>query len=302
MRIGAHLSVAGGLSRSIDRAVAIGCECLQIFLSPPQAWQAPRHAPEEAERFKQRRRAASIDPVFAHSVYLINLASASTELRQRSIDSLIAYLTWAQRLDLDGVITHVGSARDTRDEALHLVVEALQRVLAASPCPTPLLLETTAGHGAIVGNRFEELAAFLDAMGRPPRLQVCLDTSHVFASGLFDGTEPGLMRMLKSFDATVGLDRLAAIHLNDSKVPFGAHVDRHANLGEGHLGRAGIRVVLRHPALRHLPFILEVPGEGDGPDRNNVALAKLLAGEEDSGGDAGERAAGEGRSPDEGSV
>ncbi len=276
--IGAHVSIEGGLAQAIARAVAIGADCVQFFVSPPQSWRSPSHGEEEIAAFRAARRAAGLGPVFLHSIYLINLTSAAPALRERSLRSLIAYLDWARRLDADGVITHLGSARELgTEEAARLLPQMLARALEQTPSDVPLLLETTAGPGAILGSRFEELAAVIDALGRPQRLRVCLDTAHVFAAGLYDGTPAGLEAMLAAFERTIGLERLAAIHLNDSKTAFASRVDRHANIGTGLLGTAGLRPVVRHPALCHLPFILEVPGrDRQGPGVEDIAAAKAL--------------------------
>ena len=275
----------------------MGADCMQIFISPPQSWRSPQFGDAEVAAFKARRRtildevgaAAAREargedglfgPVFLHTIYLINLVSATPSLQERSVRSLASYLDWAHRLGVEGVITHLGSARDVgAEEAARMLPEVLARVLASAAGEVPLLLETTAGPGAVLGSRFEELAAAMSALGWPARLRVCLDTAHVFASGLYDGTPAGLERMLADFDATIGLPRLMAIHLNDSKTAFGSRADRHANIGEGLLGVTGLRPFLQHPALRHLPFLLEVPGrDREGPRSVDIATAKALAG------------------------
>jgi deoxyribonuclease IV len=279
MRIGAHVSIEGGIGQAIERAVTIGAETIQFFASPPQSWRAPFHRDEAIAAFHERRLNAGIDPIFLHSVYLINLASANSFIREQSMKSLIAYLEWGHRLHVDGVIAHLGSARDVGfTNGLALVVDALNRVLDAAEGDVPLLMETTAGPGSIIGANFAELGSIITALGRHERLQVCLDTAHVFAAGLYDGTAASLETLLDTFEREIGLERLRAIHLNDSLSPFASRVDRHANIGAGKLGASGLRHVLTHPKLRHLPFLLEVPGpERKGPDRANVDLAKELA-------------------------
>lgn len=279
MRIGAHVSIDAGLAQTLDRAIAIGAECLQMFVSPPQSWRSPGHNEQAVAAFRARRQEAGVAPVFLHSVYLINLVSSDPVLRERSQRSLATYLTWAHRLEIDGVITHLGSARDLGpEEAARQLPEALARVLEDSVGEALLLLETTAGPGAILGSTFEELGEAITSAGGSKRLGVCLDTAHVFAAGLYDGTPDGLERMLEGLDRAVGMERLAAIHLNDSKSAYGSRVDRHANIGEGQLGKEGLRPVLRHNALSHLPFLLEVPGrERSGPGAEDIAAAKELA-------------------------
>ncbi|MHB1417746.1 MAG: TIM barrel protein, partial [Chloroflexota bacterium] len=175
MRIGAHVSIEGGLSRAVERAVAIGAECLQMFVSPPQSWRPPSHSAETVAEFKASRRAADVWPLFLHTVYLLNLASGKASLRTSSLESLVSYLGWAEKLEADGVITHQGSARDMGPaEAETAIVEALGRVLDAARGDVPLLMETTAGPGKVFGSTFQELGAVLNRLGKPERLRVCL--------------------------------------------------------------------------------------------------------------------------------
>lgn len=279
MRIGAHVSIDAGLPQTIDRALAIGAECLQMFVSPPQSWRSPSHSPEEIAAFKARRAESGLGPVYLHSIYLINLVSGDAALRAASRRSLSTYLTWAHRLGAEGVITHLGSSRDLGpEEAARRLPEAIARALDEAEGEASLLLETTAGPGGIVGSTFAELAAAIAGAGGGERLRVCLDTAHVYASGLFDGTPEGLEKMLESFARELGMARLAALHLNDSKGAFASRRDRHANLGEGLIGENGLRAVLRHPALQHLPILLEVPGrEHEGPGAEDIAAARRLA-------------------------
>jgi deoxyribonuclease-4 len=271
------------LAKVNERALEIGAECAQFFVSPPQSWRSPAHAPAEIEAYRAARWASGVGPQFLHSIYLINLASGDVLLRERSLRSLVTYLEWAERLGADGVITHLGSGRDVgAQEARRLIASALERVLAEARSAVPLLLETTAGGGALFGGTFEELGGVIADLGRPPRLRLCLDTAHVFAAGLYDGTADGLERLLAGLDATAGLKRLAAVHLNDSMTAFGSRRDRHANVGEGLLGAAGLGAVLRHPALAEQSFILEVPGRNrGGPQRRDLEAARALARGED---------------------
>lgn len=283
MRIGAHVSSEGSLASAIERAAAIGAECAQFFISPPQAWRSPAHDEADVAAYHARRAKSDVAPLFLHTIYLLNFASNDESLRERSLRSLGTYLDWADRLGVAGVITHLGSARDVGPEqGERLIAQALERALSLARGDVPLLLETTAGPGAVFGSTFAELGAVFNDLGRPSRLQICLDTAHVYASGIYDGTADGLERALAEFDTAVGLERLAAIHLNDSKAAFNSHVDRHANVGEGQLGAAGLRPFFEHPALAGQPFILEVPGRNhSGPQKHEVDVAKALARGED---------------------
>lgn len=279
MPIGAHVSTAGGLSTSIGRAQALTAECIQIFLSAPQRWQHPRHSDEEVDKFIRLRAEAGIAPNFAHATYLINLASDDPALRERSIDSLSAYAVWADRLGLAGVVVHVGSGRrQPVDEAERQVAAALEQVLRTDAV-SAVLLENSAGSGDTLGARFAQIGALCDRLGRDPRLGLCLDTAHTFASGYDLRVDEGITRALDEIERNLGLDRLRLIHANDSKVGLGSAVDRHENLGHGQLGEDAFGRMLAHPALRDLPWVLEVPGYDDkGPDLPNVQTLKRLAG------------------------
>jgi deoxyribonuclease IV len=280
MPIGAHVSTAGGLSTSVGRAQAIGAECMQVFLCAPQRWQAPRHTDEEVERFGQLVREAAIGPNFAHATYLINLASSDPMLHDRSVDALAACATWAARCGLVGVVVHVGSGRGQPvDEAERLVADGLGRVLAETPPDARVLLENSAGSGDTLGARFGQIGALFDRLDREPRLGLCVDTAHTFASGYDLRTEAGLDRAVEEIDTAIGLDRLWLIHANDSKVDLGSAVDRHANIGQGWLGEDTFVRLLGHPALASKAWVLEVPGaDNKGPDEPNVRALKRLAG------------------------
>ncbi len=280
MRIGAHVSTAGGVQIAIRRAVEIGANCIQLFAGAPQRWAEARFSEEDVAAFHRLSLENDVRPAFIHSAYLLNLASSDPELRQKSIRSLLSGLVWAQKLGAAGVITHLGSSRDgDPGEALDLVCQGLAAVLREAPAGPALLVETCAGQGNTIGRRFEQIGEILRRLGSDPRLQVCLDTAHVFEAGYEITTEEGLQATLKQFDQAVGLGRLVAIHANDSKTPLGSNVDRHENIGHGLIGEDAFARILRHPTLHRLPFLLEVPGmAGQGPDRPNIEILRRLAG------------------------
>ncbi len=279
MPIGAHVRSSGGLSTAVARAQSIGAECVQVFLNAPQRWLAPRHASDEVERFVAAAQEAGIGPNFVHAIYLINLASADPTIREKSVAALAACAGWAGRCALDGAVVHVGSGKgQPLEEAERNVISALEEVLAAGGT-APVLLENSAGSGNTLGSKFEQIALLMDGIGRPERIGMCLDTAHAFASGYDLRTQDGLEAALEDLDRTVGLGRLRVIHANDSKAAFGSAVDRHENIGKGHLGEEAFERMLQHPVLAHLPWILEVPGyENEGPDLENVDTLKRLAG------------------------
>lgn len=279
MRIGAHVSAAGGLEKCIDRAVAIGAETIQIFASGPQTWRSAAHSDAQIAALRRRAAEAAIAPVFLHGVYLINLASADPVLVSRSVGSLKQYMGFAARAGAEGVIFHIGSHKGAGfATVLPQIARAIHEVLQAVP-EAALILENSAGQGGSVGSRFAELGAIIRAVDSP-RVKVCLDTCHCLAAGYDVRTPSGVAAMVAEFERDVGLERLVAVHANDSKAGLGSGLDRHENIGQGHIGKDGFRAVLAHPAFRDIPFILEVPGfAGEGPDKENVDILKRLAAE-----------------------
>jgi deoxyribonuclease-4 len=231
-------------------------------------------------QFRDRREEAGIRSVVCHALYLVNLASPDPALRQRSIDALVNQMHWCERLGIMGLIVHVGSGKGSLDhaEAIEHVVFGIEQILARS-ASVAFLVENTAGMGMSIGSDFADIGEIFQRLGHDPRLGVCLDTAHTFEAGYDIATHDGLELVLEQFDHDVGLDRLRAIHANDSKTKFGSNVDRHANIGQGYLGEDGMGTFMTHPAMRDLPFYLEVPGlAGRGPDRENIALLRRLAG------------------------
>jgi deoxyribonuclease-4 len=278
MPIGAHVSIAGKIYEAIPRAQALGCECLQIFYGSPRQWRLVSYAPEDLAEFRRRRTKAGLDPLVAHAPYLVNLGSADPRMQQRSIAALAHGLQGMDALQGLGVITHVGSAMGRPwPEARARVAQAIRSALRES-ARALILLEGSAGGS--LGGTFEELREILDETGEGRRLGICLDSAHLFAAGWDLRTPGGVSGMVEAFDRAVGLRRLRALHVNDSKAPLGSHRDRHENIGEGKIGRAGFRAIFGHPALRDLPGFIETPGfDRKGPDRKNVQRLKRLRAE-----------------------
>ena len=275
MKIGAHVSSAGGISKALDRGAEIGCETIQIFGSSPQSW-AFKPVPEaEQEAFRQKTAETGIAPAFFHAIYLINLGTADQANLGKGVQSLINYLNLAADIGVRGVIFHPGSHKGVGYEAvLPQVVAAVERVLDNSPDGPYLCLENMAGMGQHIGAKFEELGGILKAVDSP-RLRICLDTQHSFAAGYDLTTPDGVEAMIAQFDEAVGLENLTAVHANDSKQLCGSGVDRHDNIGEGFIGEAGFEAIMGNPAFKDVPFFLEVPGfEGKGPDQRNVDILK----------------------------
>ena len=260
-RLGAHLSIAGGLPRAVDRARASRCDALQIFTKSAGQWRARPLPVEEIERFRQRVAETGIRPVVAHNSYLINLATAQPELRAQSIAALGEELDRAAALGLDGLVMHPGSfTSGTESDGLRLIAEALERLLSERPDgTTQILLEHTAGQGTNLGHRFEHLAQIIERVGGTPRIGVCIDTCHLLAAGYDISSAQGYRQTFEMFDRIIGIERLRLFHLNDSKKPCGSRVDRHEHIGKGCLGLEPFRMLLNDPRFANHPMLLETP-------------------------------------------
>jgi deoxyribonuclease IV len=277
VQIGAHVSSSGGIHTAIDRAEAMGADSVQVFTQSPRTWRPTNHPPENFERFKERRAEAEIDGVLCHALYLVNLASPKDDFYEKSVAAMANTLDVACAIEADGVVFHIGSHLGAgMEEGLERVVAAMRVLLERCSETTWLLMENTAGAGGTIGRSVEELAVVYDRLGGHPRLGVCLDSCHLYASGCDVTDEAALDGVLDELDGQIGLDRLRALHVNDSAAPLGSNRDRHANIGEGLLGKK-LAVFLRNPRLQGLPAVLEVPGpDGHGPNADEVKKAKKL--------------------------
>ena len=277
MKIGAHVSTAGGISKAVGRGVEIGCEALQIFGSSPQGWAFKPVPGEEVGAFRQEAAEAGMGPVFLHAIYLINLGTPKEDVLAKGVQSLINYMGLASTIGAAGVIVHPGSHGGAGYEAIFpQVVSSIRTVLDRSPEGPVLALENMAGMGQHIGAKFEDLGRILREIDSP-RLKVCLDTQHCFAAGYDMATGEGIDEMIAEFDREVGVPNLLAVHANDSKRPRGSGVDRHDNIGDGFIGEEGFAAIMGNPAFQDAPFLLEVPGfEGKGPDRQNIDILKKI--------------------------
>ena len=274
MHIGAHVSSSGGIHTAIDRAEAIGAESVQVFTQSPRAWRPTNHDPATFERFRGRRVEAAIDGVLCHALYLCNLAAPDDEIYAKSVAAMRNTMEVAAAIGAD-VVFHVGSHLGAGfDAGLERVLPAMEQVLELATDETWLLMENSAGAGGTIGRSIVELATIHERLGRPPRLGVCLDSCHLYVSGI-DVTDPvALDACLDEVDTSIGLDRLRALHVNDSKEPLGSNRDRHENIGEGVMGEQ-LGVFLGNPRLQRLPAVLETAGPaGRGPDADEIRKTK----------------------------
>ena len=279
MLIGAHVSPAGGPAKAVQRGVEATCRSIQIFNQNPRAWKPREYSEQEVDDFRAAMAGSDVDALLIHAVYLLNCASEDPEIRAKSVTSLTASLRAGARLGAHAVVLHPGSALKDGGppaEALDRAADAIAEALAESET-CPLHLEDTAGTGGTLGRSFEELARMISRAGGDERLGVCLDSCHLLASGYDVRTAGGLAAVLDDFDAIVGLDRLGSLHLNDSQTPLGSNRDRHANIGEGELGREGCAAWLSEPRFEGLPCVMETAGiDGKGPAAADLALAREL--------------------------
>ena len=253
------MSVAGGVSKAVDRAVVHGCEALQIFSKNANQWRAKPLDRDEVRRFRRRVEQAGITPVVSHASYLINLATTFSTLREQSITAFVGELDRAHALGLLGVVVHPGTCTAGSEEhALSLIADAIRRAIKAHPRRrTMVILEHTAGQGRTLGYRFEHLAAIIGHLNGSTRVGVCLDSCHLLASGYDIAGEIGYRETFEAFDRVVGLERLRVLHGNDSKRPYGSRVDRHEHIGHGCLGEAPFRRLLHDARLARLPILIE---------------------------------------------
>jgi deoxyribonuclease-4 len=277
MLIGAHVSTAGGLQNAIGRGTELGCEAIQIFNQSPRMWRPTRYGPEDFAAFREAMDASPIEAVVIHAVYLINCATKDREMRKKSLASLTHALRTGDGIDSAGVVLHPGAQKGEPHAASMKRAGKLIAAALADSESCPLLLEQTAGHKGLLGRDFDETAALIELAGGGGRLGLCLDSCHLFVQG-YDITDAAhLGSVLDEADEKVGLERLRCVHVNDAAAPLGSCRDRHANVGQGEMGKRGLAAFLSEPRFEGLPATLETPGpRRKGPDRKEVQAARRL--------------------------
>ncbi len=277
MLIGAHVSTAGGLDKAIGRGVELGCESIQVFHQSPRMWRPTKYGAEDFAAFREAMGDSPIEAVVIHAVYLINCASKDPELRRKSLASLTHALRIGDGIGAAGVVLHPGAQKG---EPLGPSMKRAAKTIAAALADSescPLLLEQTAGHKGLLGRDFDETAELIELAGGGKRLGLCLDSCHLFVQGYDVTNAEHLAAVLDEADAKVGLERLRCVHVNDAAAPLGSHRDRHANVGQGEMGKRGLMAFLSEPRFEGLPATLETPGpHKKGPDKAEVQAAKRL--------------------------
>lgn len=273
MILGAHVSISGGFDKCIDRSHQLGSNCLMTFASSPRSLQTKALPPEVIKKYLEKKDKSGMGPHFFHAPYLVNLASDSKSFLNVSRDTLVFYQQTAGAINAVGTIFHIGYRQEPRSATLiNQIVAAVNFILDSSPKGVRLILENAAGHSGSIGASLEELGEIISRVGDRSKIGVCLDTQHLFAAGY------PLDTALNKFHRAVGLKYLSVIHVNDSKTDFDSKVDRHANLGDGKIGKEALKRFITDPRLKHLPFILEVPGDGkSGPRKSDVDTLRSLA-------------------------
>lgn len=279
VRCGVHISIAGSVAKSVDRAAETGCDCFQIFTRSPRVWRAKELSQEECGAFVSKLSGSGIGPVFDHMPYLPNLASEDPVLWDRSVETLAEELRRCQCLRVPYLVTHLGHHGVSGIvEGQRRVAEAVNRAFEkVTGNGTTLLLENTAGEKNGVGSRLFDIARVYSLVDDPSRVGFCFDTCHAFAAGYPVHTPSGLDATLAEFDSLLGLSRLALVHFNDAKGALGSGLDRHEHIGLGSIGPDGCAGILAHPSLRDLPFVCETPVDDRRDDRGTVAVVRELA-------------------------
>ena len=278
--LGAHMSIGGGAHMAIERGCSINCTAIQIFVKNNMQWFARPLTREEIAAFLNHVQRGELLSIFAHANYLINLAATNRQFHANSLRALSEELIRADQLELPFLVLHPGAHLGAGEDAgLDKVIASINRVLARIPkVKTRIALETTAGQGSCLGHKFEHFNYIIGGVREAERLCVCLDTAHVFAAGYDIASESAVRKMFAQFDRTIGLDRLVAIHLNDSKTARGSRVDRHEHISKGKIGLAAFRFIMRHRRFRKIPKVLETPkGKDLAEDVMNLRTLRALA-------------------------
>lgn len=283
MIIGGHVSIAGGISNAVPRAAEQGFNAIQIFASPPQSYSKPAAPQEEIDKFNKLYKEAGMQFLVFHAIYLLNLASEKPSLVHMSVESLTGYMEFGEKIGSVGTIFHIGSYKDRGfDTVKEQLVTSMKKILDKTPLSQYLIIENAAGGGGRVGSTldelvylYKELRARSEELGK--RVKFCLDTQHLFATGIDTSDTKIFGDWLSEFDKQIGIENLVCIHANDSKTELSSKHDRHENIGEGRIGIKGFKNIMNQPLLKNKPFILEVPGfEGKGPDRRNGEILRSL--------------------------
>ena len=278
--LGAHMSIAGGVNKAIERGAALSCTAIQLFTKNANQWKGKPFAKEEIERFAELRKKSNIFRILVHNAYLINLASYNNSLRTKSINALIDEIGRCKALSIPCIIIHPGAHLGAgEDEGIKNIINGLNIALTkTNGWPVDIALETTAGQGTNIGYRFEHLSRIIDGIKDNERVKVCLDTCHIFTAGYDISFAEGYVNVMKEFDRIIGFDRLVCFHVNDCKKGLGSRIDRHEHVGKGTLGALLFRLIMNDRRFENIPKIIETPkGEDMKNDRRNLGVLRKMA-------------------------
>ena len=280
LKIGAHVSTAGGLNNAVTNALLIGANCFQIFSGAPQMWGRKKYSDEELVEFKKLVEQNNLNPIFVHAPYLPNLCTDKPENLEKTIIALVSELKFVHAIGADGLIVHLGSHLGQGFEKVkEQIIDSIAEIYSQSGFNTKFVLENSSGKSNVVGDKFEEIGDIISALKEKHNISVgvCLDTAHMFASGYDIRTKIGVKNILHKLNQTKVLEHTVCLHINDSKVDLGNGNDRHENIGEGFIGKQGFKEFLSFDEFKKLPMILEVPGfSGNGPDIENLEILRNL--------------------------
>lgn len=279
VRVGVHVSIAGAISRAVERAQSAGCDTFQIFSRNPRGWQSKALGEEDAALFRRNIEESGIWPPVDHMPYLPNLATADPVNHEKTVQTLIAELERCDRLGIPFLVTHLGHHQgEGMIIGRERVIAAINQAISVSDSQVMLLLENTAGEKNGIGNNFPDIRAVIDGIADKGRIGVCFDTCHAFGAGYELRSVSGLYETLTLFDSAIGLDKIRVIHLNDSKGDLGSGRDRHEHIGLGYIGEEGFRTILSHELFRTRPLICETPVDARRDDTGNIQKVRELAG------------------------
>jgi len=278
MLLGVHVSAEGKIYEAAERAHKLGCNTMQVFSRNPQQWRKDFLNPADCRELTRLRKVFLINPLFIHASYLINLASPDKRLYEGSIEAYIEDILEAHMLEADYIVTHMGSHKETSEEAgIERLIEALNRILDKTKnTKVGILLENTAGSGSWLGYKFEHQKKILGGIKNKERVRLCLDTAHAYVAGYDVSKKSGLEALLDEIDSLVGLELIKLVHLNDTKAKLGSHHDVHFHIGKGNIGLSGMKLIVNHPQLRDCAFILETPKDTLTADKKNLAAVRKL--------------------------
>jgi len=278
MLLGVQVSTEGKIYEALERAHKLGCNTMQIFSRNPQRWRENFLESQDIEEFKKRQDKFKIKPLFIHIPYLINLASPNPRLYEASIEAYIEDILEVSRLKADYIVTHMGSHKETSEEAgIKRLIEALNIILEKTKnSPLGIMLENTSGSGSWLGYKFIHQREIIQGLKHKERMSLCFDTAHAYLAGYDIATKDGLEKTLDEIDKLVGINFIRLIHLNDAKGELGSRHDRHEHIGKGSIGLEGMKRIINHPKLRNLPFILETPKKSEEDDIMNLNMVKKL--------------------------